>query len=406
MRPPRCRRPRPSAPAALPPLPPILCLLSRSWHLSQRARFPAHPFAAGSGRGRGYEGPGEEGTEEAMRLRAPQPEEIARGWLPCPHTRAPLLRGQVRAADASGIPTRRLRPPQCPLRVRNGSRPSRAPPNLGPARSGPGGRQEQRIRRSGPAPRPAAPRARPRGHAAPGAARPRPAPPARPRPSRGAAPRGPTSLSLRDLGPARPRRVGRLKLPARPAPTSLAPKRLPGRARRLRSKAPAAMIAGSGTRAHARARLRDPPRTDSRGLPAALCALRAARGSPGLFPWDQCVSWSSRPGTRTVLVADSGSGFPQGKSRARAPSSLFPDTTGPAEQGARYPLGCGGADPASGSGRTAHYAGDGAETAGRSSRPQLCSQPDGDTAASRPHGSFLGSFRGRGTPGLHGLDTG
>lgn len=62
MRPPRRLRPRPSAPAALPTLPPILCLLSRSWHLSQRARFPAHPFAAGSGRGRGYGGPGEEET--------------------------------------------------------------------------------------------------------------------------------------------------------------------------------------------------------------------------------------------------------------------------------------------------------------------------------------------------------
>lgn len=116
MRPPRRLRPRPSAPAALPPLPPILCLLSRSWHLSQRARFPAHPFAAGSGRGRGYGGPGEEGTGKQGAY-GPAARRDSPGAAAVTRSRAPLFRGEVRASAVPGIPTR---PPGAPGHARCG----------------------------------------------------------------------------------------------------------------------------------------------------------------------------------------------------------------------------------------------------------------------------------------------
>lgn len=144
MLPPRLLRPRPSAPAALPPLPPILCLLSRSWHLSQRARFPAHPFAAGSGRGRGYGGPGEEGTDDGG-SKAPTGPAVQRdrpGVTVVPACRAPLFRGEGRVSAVPGIPTR---PPGAPGRARSGRGQGAAPPRLphsprtllpGPARAG------------------------------------------------------------------------------------------------------------------------------------------------------------------------------------------------------------------------------------------------------------------------------
>ncbi|XP_045867037.1 collagen alpha-2(I) chain-like [Meles meles] len=208
MRPPRRLRPRPSAPAALPTLPPILCLLSRSWHLSQRARFPAHPFAAGSGRGRGYGGPGEEGTGRwgwgkqgayGPRSQERPPGDSGRARGPgrlrsagrsrlrlCPEYQRSL--GGPRAVPAAGEDGPR------PLPDSHRPPPSAAHPPPGAGARGRGGQREQRIRRPNPAPRPAAPRARPRGHATPGA--PRRAPPVR-GPARlqarpgGTAPRGP-----------------------------------------------------------------------------------------------------------------------------------------------------------------------------------------------------------------------
>lgn len=133
--------------------------------------------------GGGGTGDREGGDGEARRPRALRPGETARGrrQRPCPSTRAPLLRAEVRAANAPGISTR----PPCPLRAgASGRRPSRAPPTRTGA-LGLGGRRELRILRPGPAPGPAAPRARPRGHAAPGAPRLRaPAPRPRPSPSR------------------------------------------------------------------------------------------------------------------------------------------------------------------------------------------------------------------------------
>ncbi|XP_049550900.1 translation initiation factor IF-2-like [Orcinus orca] len=272
MRPPRRLRPRPSAPAALPPLPPILCLLSRSWHLSQRARFPAHPFAAGSGRGRGYGGPGEEGTGKQGAY-GPAARGDRPGAAAVTRSRAPLFR-------PGAAPPRR--PPPNP--------PSAAHPPPGAGARGRGGRREQRIRRPGPAPGPAAPRARPRGHAAPGAPR----------------PRGPGRLPPRGRGhraagthqPSASRPAARTPRP-RPAPAALAPRRLPERARRLRSEAPAAMIAGSGARARTLG-----PGLGTRGEPtvpglnAAPCEPRSAARSPGSSQ-RETTSCSPGPGRRS-----------------------------------------------------------------------------------------------------------
>ncbi|XP_049740618.1 translation initiation factor IF-2-like [Elephas maximus indicus] len=107
---PRGRRPRPCAPAALPPLPPILCLLSRSWHLSQRARFPAHPFAAaGSGRGRGR-GTRRRGAGGGARRLPALGRRTAPGAAAMPARPGTLFRGEVMAAAAPGIPRSRPRP--------------------------------------------------------------------------------------------------------------------------------------------------------------------------------------------------------------------------------------------------------------------------------------------------------
>lgn len=113
--------------------------------------FPCPPLRRRIGAGEGARGTGEEGTREARRPRALRPGETARGRRrPCPSTRAPLLHGEVRAANAPGIPTR----PLCPLRAgASGRRPSRAAPTQTGA-LGLGGRRELRIRRPGPAPGP------------------------------------------------------------------------------------------------------------------------------------------------------------------------------------------------------------------------------------------------------------
>lgn len=267
MRPPRRLRPRPSAPAALPPLPPILCLLSRSWHLSQRARFPAHPFAAGSGRGRGYGGPGEEGTGRrgSKAPTAPQSGETARGrrprrapGRPCSAGRSGLL---LCPEYQQGLPG----PPAVPAAGEDRARPlldspppraSAAHPPPGAGARGRGGRREQRIRRPGPAPRPAAPRARPRGHAAPGAP-----PPAR-------------SRQLARAGQGAPRRGDSSAFcfapcsPHGPAPAPARPRR-PGTEAAAGARSAAALRGAGchdcgqrGARAHARARLGDPGRSD------------------------------------------------------------------------------------------------------------------------------------------------
>lgn len=288
MRPPRRLRPRPSAPAALPPLPPILCLLSRSWHLSQRARFPAHPFAAGSGRGRGYGGPGEEGTGRrgSKAPTAPQSGETARGrrprrapGRPCSAGRSGLL---LCPEYQQGLPG----PPAVPAAGEDRERPLLdSPPPLpappprtllpGRARAGGAGGASSgfaaRAPRLAPQPRVRAPAGTP--------------PQALPRP------RGPASLPAPGRGhraagthqPSASRPAARTARPRpRPAPAALAPRRLPERARRLRSEAPAAMIAGSGARARTLGPgLGTPGGPTVPGLTEALCAPRTAARSHG-----------------------------------------------------------------------------------------------------------------------------
>lgn len=252
MRPPPHRGPRPSALAALPPLPPILCLLSRSWHLSQRARFPAHPFAAGSGRGRGHRGPGRRGRgSEAPARPASWGDRPGAAAASVPeHPGTPAPRGgqgceRARNTNAATVPAagRCVRAPPLP-----------GTPPPGRARSGWAGGGScgfsalalllaPQLRVRGPAGTP--PRALP----------------ACALPPRGPARRlrAPTPLGTARRRPTRraPRPTQRGGLnssasPARAARAALARRRLPGRAPRLRSKAPAAMIVGStGTRAHA-----------------------------------------------------------------------------------------------------------------------------------------------------------
>ncbi|XP_036863189.2 uncharacterized protein [Manis javanica] len=284
MRPPRRLRPRPSAPAVLPTLPPILCLLSWSWHLSQRARFPAHPFAAGSGRGRGYKGPGEEGTGvgESKALRALQPE-TARGRWPCPG--APVPQGGQGFSCARNTNEASRGPRPCPLRARTGRGPSDSPfaahPPPGPARAGGAGGASSgfaaRAPRLSPQPRVRVPAGTP-PRAVP--ARAPAAPPASPLGAGGTAQRGPLHFPPCALRPAHPREASRRELRPGPAPAALAPRWLPERARQLRSEEPAAMIAGSGARALARARLG--PTVP--GLPAVPCAPRTEAAVAGLDP--------------------------------------------------------------------------------------------------------------------------
>lgn len=126
--------------------------------------------------GGGGTGDREGGDGESRRPRALRPGETARGrrQRPCPSTRAPLLRAEVRAANAPGIPTR----PPCPLRTSaSGHRPSRAPPYPdGRARAG---------RAAGAADSPPRPCSWPRSSACapPRARRPGRSPPARSRPA-------------------------------------------------------------------------------------------------------------------------------------------------------------------------------------------------------------------------------
>lgn len=78
-------------------------------------------------------------------------------------------------------------------------------------------------------------------------------------------------------GPTQRRGLSRSASPVRAARAALARRRLPGRAPRLRSKALAAMIAGStGTRVHARGRLGPSVDSDPVCPAAAQCALRTA----------------------------------------------------------------------------------------------------------------------------------
>ncbi|XP_034843125.1 translation initiation factor IF-2-like [Mirounga leonina] len=137
----------------------------------------------------------------------------------------------------------------------------------------------------------------------------------RPRPAAEGAPRreDPVRLQLRALG-RRGYGGGRARalVPARPA--ALAPRRLPERARRLRSEAPAAMIAGSGARARARARLGG-PRADRRS--PACAQKRARRGQRLEAPARRCrgqrVPRSSGRGPGTGLGVDGGGGLPSGQ---------------------------------------------------------------------------------------------
>lgn len=220
---------------------------------------------------------------------------------------------------------RSLRGP--PGRARCGRGRAAAPPRLpppppprtllpGPARAGGAGGASSgfaaRTPRLAPQPRVRAPAGTP-PPALP-AARPRPAAPPAYWRGQGAPRReDPIRLQLRALG----RRgygggQARALAPARPA--ALAPRRLPERARRLRSEAPAAMIAGSGARAQARARLGG-PRADRR---SPACAQKRARrgqrlGSPARHCRGQRVPRSSRRGPGTGLGVDGGGGLPSGQ---------------------------------------------------------------------------------------------
>lgn len=145
-----------------------------------------------------------------------------------------------------------------------------SPPHPGPARSGWAGSESSGF--AAPAPR-LAPQPRVR---APAGTPPRALPACAPPTRSPARPSALTGQGHRTAGTKRPsssraprdpcgrgERAGASTRPVPAALSALAPRRLPVRARRLRSKAPAAMIAGSGTRAHARAQLWDPQRTDS-----------------------------------------------------------------------------------------------------------------------------------------------
>lgn len=309
MRPPRRLRPRPSAPAALPPLPPILCLLSRSWHLSQRARFPAHPFAAGSRQGRGYGRPGEEGTVGgARRLWAPQLRETARGWWPCPRTLAPLFRGEVNTLAVPRIPTR---PPGAPGHARygrgRGAAPSRFPPPprtllFGPARAGGAGGASSgfaaRAPRLVPQPRVRAPAGMP-PRALPVRAPPARGPSRLPVRGRGHRSAETHQLSASPSGACAPEGRGQAQAPA------LARPRRPGTEAAAEACSAAALRGAGchdcgqqGARAHARARLGDPGRTDgpwpdrspvraadsSHSRRARPCEAAVRHGSPDEVP--------------------------------------------------------------------------------------------------------------------------
>lgn len=246
--------------------------------------FPCPPLRRRIRAGEGVRGTWRGGDGEARRLRPRSPRRPPGGSGRDALPGAPVPRGGQGFGCARNTNKAARGPRPCPLRVRTGRGPSPPPPPPHPPPSaahpppgagarGRGGRREQRIRRPGPAPGPAAPRARPRGHAAPGAPRPR-------GPGR-LPPRGRGHRAARTHQPSASRLAARTPRP-RPAPAALAPRRLPERARRLRSEAPAAMIAGSGARARTLG-----PGLGTRGEPtvpgltAAPCEPRSAARSPG-----------------------------------------------------------------------------------------------------------------------------
>ncbi|XP_057364319.1 basic proline-rich protein-like [Manis pentadactyla] len=159
--------------------------------------------------------------------------------------------------------------------------PFAAHPPPGPARAGGAGGASSgfaaRAPRLAPQPRVRVPAGTP-PRAVP--ARAPAAPPASPLGAGGTAQRGPFHFPPRALRPAHPREASRRELRPGPAPAALAPRWLPERARQLRSEEPAAMIAGNGARALARARLG--PTVP--GLPAVPCAPRTEAAVAGLDP--------------------------------------------------------------------------------------------------------------------------
>lgn len=272
----------------------------------------------------------------ARRLRATQPREIAGGRRPCPRARAPLFRGEVRASAVPGIPTR---PPGAPGHAHCRRGQGAAPPRLAPLRRapssrGPRARAGQAARAAdsppGPAPRPAAPRARPRGHAATGAPRPRaPAAPAR----------GPARLHALGKGvprcgnpavfcfaPRSPRTQGgrQERAPARP--------RCPGTEAAARARS-AAVLRGPGchdcgqrgARARSRAQLGDPRPTDGPWpYRSPVRAADSSQGRPAGPCGGQCAPWSSRRGTSTEFGVVGGNGFPPGQGACQGdPAGAF-----------------------------------------------------------------------------------
>lgn len=257
---------------------------------------------------------------EARPLRAPQPWETARGRPPCPRARAPLLCGEVRAPAVPGIPTRPLGAPGCALSGRGqGAAPPRLPLRRAPSSWGWRARAGRAARAADSPPGPCAsprspacapPRARRPGRSPP--ARPRAAPPACPRREGAPCCGDPGALCFAPWGP----RAGggrQARAPARPAPAALAPRRPPERARRLRSEALAAMIAGSGARAHARPGLGDSGPTDGPWPDRSpVCAADGGRGRRARPCRGQCAPRSSRLGAGTISGSSAAAGFPPG----------------------------------------------------------------------------------------------
>lgn len=204
--------------------------------------FPCPPLRrrirAGEGvRGtwRGGDGRGERGAYGPAAWGRP-PRGGGRAALPG----APVPRGDQGFGCARNTNKASRGPRPCPLRARTRRGPSPTPPPPrtllpGPARAGGAGGASRgfaaRAPRLAPQPRVRAPAGTPpRGL------------PAR------AVPRGWGHRFAGTHQPSASRPAARKPGP-RPAPAALAPKQRPERARRLRSEAPAAMIAGSGARA-------------------------------------------------------------------------------------------------------------------------------------------------------------
>lgn len=243
-----------------------------------RRRIRAGEGVQGTRRG-GDRGWGEQGAKgPAARDR---PGEVAVPVRPG----APVPQGGQGFSCARNTNEASRGPRPCPLRARTGRGPSDSPfaahPPPGPARAGGAGGASSgfaaRAPRLSPQPRVRVPAGTP-PRAVP--ARAPAAPPASPLGAGGTAQRGPLHFPPCALRPAHPREASRRELRPGPAPAALAPRWLPERARQLRSEEPAAMIAGSGARALARARLG--PTVP--GLPAVPCAPRTEAAVAGLDP--------------------------------------------------------------------------------------------------------------------------